>query len=192
LKNFIRKPRAINWQNYPWKHASLLSAAVLSLYLILTSAWLTFHEYKVERQLSEQSDRVNEALAIQKKYRLQQEWQQQLSQPFNDLKPYWNTWHVVLNIVEMGAEINSVHYKKGEVTISGKAKKDAKATDILVSLNSLSLIESPRFTSPVRNSRGREEFTISFGFAMHAPNNTVENLTEQYAKTQESPNAASK
>lgn len=191
LKNFIRKPNAIEWQSYPWKKAGVLIVSVLSLYLVLTSTWLAFNEYRIAHQLNEQSKRVNEALAVQKQYRLQEEWSQVLSQPFNDLKPYWNTWHVVLNIVEMGAEIKSVHYKQGEITIQGKAKKGAKATDILVKLNALNVIESPRFTSPVRNSRGQEEFTISFGFTTVAPNKIVDPLIKQ-VKAQGSPNAASK
>jgi hypothetical protein len=199
FKNFILPPKVIDWKRYPWKKASILSVGVLSLYLALTSGWLVFKEYRVEQQMTMQADKVNEALALQKHYREQQEWQQQLSQPFDDLKPYWNTWQVFLNIIATGAEIKSVQYKKGEITLRGKAKKEAKATDILVKLNALDYIESPKFISPVRNFRGQEEFAISFGFskqvAKQSPNQVnseVNSKDNNQTTAQEADNAASK
>jgi len=209
LKNFILTftPSTISWKSYPWKKASLLSVAVLALYLVLSSSWLLFEEYRVEQQLLMQADQVNEALALQKTYQQQLQWQQQLSLPFDDLKPYWNTWQVFLNIIATGAEIKSVQFKKGEITLRGKAKKEAKATDVLVKLNAIDYIDSPKFISPVRNFRGQEEFSISFGFSKQVAKqvikqvakpvtkqspNQINNQVNSQATAQEADNAASK
>ena len=61
-KCFMMKRNAINWKAYPWKQAGSLSTILISLYLLLTSAWLLFEENRIEQQLTAQSNKVDQAL----------------------------------------------------------------------------------------------------------------------------------
>ena len=164
IKDFFVAPQKQIKQSYSLPKIAAICGTVLVVYLLVSSAWLVFKEYRVELALNEQAEQVNQALDLQKQYQQQLAWQEQLSVPYQDLEPYWNAWQVFIEIIASEAEVKSLQLKNGEITVRGKAKKNAKATDVLVKLNEIPYIVSPRFIAPIRKHKGLEEFAISFSF----------------------------
>ena len=132
---------------------------------MLSSAWLVYKNQQLEHELAGQKQQVNQALSLQKNYQQQLQLKNRLTEPLNEVFPYWNTWPVVLEAISVGAEFSAVHYKSSKVTLHGIADKNIKATDVLVTLSENPNVNSPSFSQPVRKYRNKENFAISFNFA---------------------------
>ncbi|MBL0710114.1 MAG: hypothetical protein JJV99_03705 [Colwellia sp.] len=165
LQGFMVNVNSINWQNYPWKQAGIITTVVLTVYLMLSSSWLVVKQQLLEQQLATQRVQVNKALSLQKKYQQQLQWQAVLTEPLQDEFSYWNTWPIVLDAASVGAKFTAIHYKNSKVIIHGTANKSVKATDVLAKLSENTKVVSPSFSQPVRKYRGNEKFAISFSFA---------------------------
>ncbi|MDO6426500.1 PilN domain-containing protein [Thalassotalea sp. 1_MG-2023] len=162
LQGFFIKSEKVNWKHYPWKEAGIICSAVFTSYLILTSGWLTLREAQLEYALTTNTEQVNESLALQKAYQTQLSRHQQLQVPLQQQIPHWNLWHVALDVIALESTLKSIVYKNETVTIQGWADKGNRATDILAKLTKNPYVLQPSFSKPVRKSRGREEFSISF------------------------------
>jgi len=159
------KRKQFNWRSYPWKQAAITSSIIVALYLVFSSGWLLIKQYQQEKQLSEQTAEVNQALALQKQLQKQGELQKTLIEPLAEQVPYWNVWPVLLETISVGAKIKALHYKNDKITIHGTANKTVKATDILAALSQNPYVQSPSFSKPMRKYRGKEQFSIAFSFA---------------------------
>ncbi|PCH94200.1 MAG: hypothetical protein COB83_12260 [Gammaproteobacteria bacterium] len=164
LQGFVINSNSINWQNYPWKQAGVITTIVFTVYLMLSSGWLVFKQQQLEQQLIAQKTQVNQALSLQKKYQQQLQWQAVLAEPLKDAFPYWKTWPILLEAVSVGAKFTAVHYKNSKIIIHGTANESIKATDVLAKLSKNTNVASPSFSKPVRKYRGKEDFAISFSF----------------------------
>ena len=165
FSDFFVKTEQQTWQNYPWKKAGIISGVFFAVYLALSSAWLVYQQQQLQAQLTAQSSEVDQALSLQKQFKQAQQWQRLLTEPLQDLQPYWNVWPVVLETLNTGARLSGVHYKGDLVTLRGETNKETKATDILAKLAKNTKVLSAKFASPVKAYRGKERFTISFSFA---------------------------
>ena len=166
LQQFILKTKQLNWKNYPWRQGGMISSVIIAVYLTLTSTWLLFQKHHIEQQLIDQTEQVNEALALQKKYNEQNQWQQILALPLANQSPYWNVWPIVLETISLGVVIQSLQFTNDEFILRGRANESIKATDILANLSKNINIISPSFSTPVRSFRGKDEFTINFTLAI--------------------------
>jgi len=165
LHGFFIKRKSIDWQNYPWKQASVICTITFALHLALSSGWLVYKQHALDQKLSGQITKVNQALNLQKQYKKQSQWQQTLITPLKKQVPYWNVWPIILESISVGTVIKSIHYKNDKIMMSGVANKSIKATDVLAKLAKNPYVESPTFSKPVRKYKNKEEFTISFNFA---------------------------
>ncbi|WP_085282483.1 hypothetical protein [Colwellia chukchiensis] len=163
LAGFFLSREKTDWQQYPWKMATIVSGSFLVCYFALSSAWLVYKNHQLEQQLAQQSEQVNIALNLQKQLRQQIQWQATLAQPLQQQTPYWNAWPLVLESIHAGARITGLAYKGNAITINGITKDDSKATDILAKLSQNAMALAPSFSKPVRKHRGSEQFAISFG-----------------------------
>jgi hypothetical protein len=162
LQGFLVASQKRQWKSYPWKSMATISCIMLTIYLALTSAWLVYEEYSVNKQLNQQKSTLNHAFSLQKQYKQQEEKQRLLVVPLKEQIPYWNVWPVVLACIDVGSQITGLHYKNNKIIFHGTAKKGIKATDILAALSENKAVLSPEFSKPVRKNRGREQFAISF------------------------------
>jgi hypothetical protein len=165
LQGFLVQLTDTNWKDYPWKQAGIITATVVTAYLMASSAWLVFKQESLEYKLAAQKAEVNQALSLQKKYQQQLQWQQTLSEPLEGTFPYWHTWPTVLEVIAVGSKITAVHYKNNKIIIHGETNKEIKATDVLSKLSDNPNVVSPNFSQPVRKRRNQENFAISFSFA---------------------------
>ena len=179
LPNFLVSSDDINWQNYPWKQAGVITSIVLAIYLALSSGWLVVKQQQLEQQLSEQTVEVNQALTLQKAYQLELQWKNLLVEPVKDLFPYWNTWPIVLDAISVGAEFTAIHYENSKIILDGTANDSIKATDVLAKLSENAHVKSPSFSQPVRKYRGKEDFAISFSFAKPLSPQTAKQTAKQ-------------
>ncbi|OKY24656.1 PilN domain-containing protein [Thalassotalea sp. PP2-459] len=162
LQGFVVKSEKINWQDYPWKEAGIIAVTLFSGYLLLTSGWLVLRNAHLDYALTNKAEQVNESLSLQKAYQTAVSQHKQLQAPLQNQNPHWNIWHIALDVIASGAQLKAILYKNETVTIQGWANEGQRATDILSKLTKNPYLMQPSFSKPVRKSRGREEFSISF------------------------------
>ncbi|WP_448246064.1 hypothetical protein [Thalassotalea agariperforans] len=165
LQNFFITRKKVNWQDYPWKQAGIITSIVFSVYLAITSAWLILKQYHIEGQLTSQKVQVEQALKLQKQYIEQKEWLQALSKPLLNQVEYWNVWPIVLETISVGVNIKLLQFKNNKIIMSAITNDSIKATDVLANLSKNPYVIAPGFSTPVRNHRGKDEFTITFSLA---------------------------
>jgi len=92
------------------------------------------------------------------------------SQPFlNQLKETSPLWLVLINIYP-DIQLSNVRIANNRFVIRGKADK---ATDIVAKLNAITGIDDAQFDFPVRRSRNKDVFVISFTVTEHKKNKTM-------------------
>lgn len=182
LKSFWLAPQSKKAEAWPWQKALAPLALVGVSYVALTSAWIKLQQVTVEKELSDKQASIAQAFKLQKQHNDLQSYFDELNKPILEHSPFWESWRVIAEIIEMGATIRSVELKHGKVTIQGTANKGIKATSILETLMQNEMISSPGFSKPIRKSRGKEQFTIEFLFAENADNVSEKPLTTQVSK----------
>lgn len=182
LSGFFVNLNNINRLNYPWKQAGVISVLVLTIYLALSSAWLSFEQQHLSQKIIDQKPQVNQALALQKDYQQHLQWQEALAEPLSNAFPYWHTWQIALEAIAVGADINAIHYQNEKIILHGTADSDIKATDVLAKLSENPNVLSASFSQPVRKYRNKEDFVISFSFAQTKAKQSPEHTAKQLTK----------
>lgn len=171
---FTLKKQSKGANQFPWKAASILSGLLLTLYLTISSVYLVYQEQQLQQQLQAQTQQVNEALSLQKKYNKEKQWQAQLVTPLQQSTAHWQVWPIALDAIKVGAKVQTILYKHGVFRVNGQTDKGVKATDVLAKLSENPNVELPKFASPVRARHGQEKFAITF--ALKSPINSADEV----------------
>lgn len=144
------------------KFSAIPMVGIFSVYLLLSSSWLTWRNWQLENQLAEQNQGVIEALAVQTRYDDASETLMNLEHFLSNQQAKSLLWLVLaklLNEEESETRITAIRFNDERFVILGET---AKATDLLTSLLAMSEIKDPKFDFPVRKGKKSESFNISF------------------------------
>ena len=175
---FTLNANKLSLNSFPWKVSAVLSVSVFSVYLSLSSLWLIYKEHQLTNEIKAQQSQVNEALTLQRAFQQELQWQKLLFTPTQNISPHWDTWKILLEAVNVGAQFKNLEFKNKIVTFHGTADESVKATDILAKLSDNPKVQSASFSQPVRKYRGKEDFVISFSF-VEKTNGHVSQLKSQ-------------
>ncbi|WP_286265491.1 hypothetical protein [Thalassotalea atypica] len=161
LKEFPKKalisPKEwINLEKLHWLYAAPLLTALV--FYVLTNSYLAFNIYSQEASLGAEGDRVSNVLMQKQEIDTKRALLNQLSTELADQKIAHNNWDIVYQIVEEGATLTRITYKKGELTVRGKTDK---ASTLLAMIAEHQGVASASFKGSVRKSGNQESFVIN-------------------------------
>jgi hypothetical protein len=161
----------------------LPAAAILSVYLGLTSAWLAWQQNSLETQIAAEKSQLRQALSLQDDFNRQQNKLSNLVTFFAQQQPNALVMLTLASLIE-DAQIDVLRFVDGRFILLGKtnqAPKDSeaeantaesddsnkdkpiyRATEFLEKLISLPNVTDARFDAAVRRSNNYENFTVSF------------------------------
>lgn len=132
--------------------------SVFFLYLILSSAYLVFQEWRITAKLENSSDEVNQALLIQNEYnKLTTELVKQ--QSFIDTQSIKTPFWTVVEPLFQEASFRSIRFRNQRFVLNGETEQATRLLELLISNP---LVEDAKFDNQVRKSRRNEVFIISF------------------------------
>ncbi len=153
---FLNRPF---WRRFS-ESAALAGAASLAvgfLYLLLSSGYLWAHARFVESRLVEISPKVSELIIAQRQLGELEGQVTDITQELSARRLTFDHWRLVKLMVDQGASISYLQYVDSQLTIRGLA---TSATQILGIVSAAEGVQGARFSSPVRQSGEREEFSI--------------------------------
>jgi len=156
----------------------LPASIVFSVYLGLSSAWLSWQQSSLLQQVAEQKTEIGKALNTQDKFSIAQNELLALNGFLAQQQAKSLVWLTLSNVIE-DVEIRTLRYINGRYIFIGrthkKRKKTAelnagdkseklifKSTDFLEKLIKQKHVVDAKFDSAVRRSRSYESFTVSF------------------------------
>jgi hypothetical protein len=179
LQGLVVNLNRVKLNTYPWKLAAVISTTVFTVYLSLSSIWLLYKEHQLTQNIDSQKSQVEQALILQRTYQQQLQWQKLLSAPTDNMLPYWHTWSILFEAIDVGAKFKTLTYRDRTVTLNGTANETIKATDILAKLSDNPHVQSASFSQSLRVYRGKEDFVISFSFVEKRNVQTEQSKTQQ-------------
>ncbi|NTS76913.1 hypothetical protein HR060_08520 [Catenovulum sp. SM1970] len=151
---------SVSKSDYPhiFKALGVPSVLVLSLYLMMSSAYVAYQSSQLTTKNASQNEQISLAFSLQDKYSNTYSQLDKLELFTQSQKSKSEVWLVLAMLYEH-AEISSLRYQNERFVILGKA---AKATDFLSRLSNIPGIYDAKFDFPTRKSKKTESFNISF------------------------------
>jgi len=159
LSCFINLPKPASTTKL-LKNIFIPVAAVLTVYLSLTSGYLLYREANVQTQLAEQSQQVSQALDNQQKYDARVNQYHELVGFLKNKQPKSPIW-LVLSDAFTQAQFSSIRLVNNRYVVRGKTEKAINLLELLVKHP---LVKEAKFDSPTRTRKKQEYFTISLAF----------------------------
>lgn len=159
-----------------------------SVYLALSSAYVSFQYNSAESQIDEQSDSINAVLRLQSQIAQRT---QELTQ-FEDINeqqpPLWRVWQILAPFYGQEVKVKFIRYNDEQVYFSGEA---GSASTILESMLDNPMVLDPAFTTAVKKQRNdKESFIIRFSLAPYdasqdkqAADTAVDSVVESVAES---------
>lgn len=157
IASFIKLPNVENRIDLI-KKIAVPALAVLTLYLVTTSTYLTYKKYDLQQQFSVQRNNVTQALAQQVEFDTKTSHYNALKQftaTQKNSSPFW----LMMAEVFPTAQFTNIRINNERFVLRGSA---AKATELLENLSQYKQVNDARFDFPVRKVREKENFVISF------------------------------
>jgi len=132
--------------------------SVLFLYLMLSSAYLVFQDWRITAKLENSSDEVNQALLIQNEYNKLTNTlvkQQSFIDTQSTKTPFWT----VVEPLFQEARFRSIRFRNQRFVLNGETEQATRLLELLISNP---MVEDAKFDNQVRKSRRNEVFIISF------------------------------
>ncbi|WP_143764321.1 hypothetical protein [Cognaticolwellia mytili] len=157
LSSFIRLPKNESKLQL-LKNISLPLFLSLSLYLALSSAYLTAKQYNLQQKLSRQSEEVSQALGQQQLF--DQQWAAySANKAFfamaENKAPFW----LIIADLFPEAQFNNIRIVDERFVLRGKT---LNATSLLELLSKKPQVMDAKFDFPTRKQRNLDSFVISF------------------------------
>jgi hypothetical protein len=137
---------------------ALTAGALGIVYIALTSAYIGFSQWQVEKQLSQDSDELRQALRLETKNNVLRDKLNMYQSVTQNFAVTSHIWALLLPLFEL-AKFSQVQLDNKRYILSGEADK---ATDILSVLTNTSNVRDAKFDLPVSKIRSKERFTVSF------------------------------
>lgn len=162
LQGFNSERLKVGLAKVNWRAAGAAIASIVTLYLLLTSAFLYMYNSATHNQLTEQREELNEVFRIQRNLEFQQSAIETLTSKAESSPPVSGAWKVVLELLRpKDVELLTFRFENNKFTIRARAEK---ATVIVERLTGLDETDNVEIASPVVNSRGREIVTVTFNY----------------------------
>ncbi|GHF80871.1 hypothetical protein [Thalassotalea marina] len=133
-------------------------SVICSLYLLVSSGYLLFKGYSLEKGIDELSVSANSSLQVKTSVA-------ELSQRYKTLKlflqdkfPESTVWQLIFTLFN-DAEFSNIRLEDGRYVLRGSTEKSTKLLNII---NESGMAHDAKFDFPVRKNRGKEVFVISF------------------------------
>lgn len=157
LFSFIKTPKVADRLTL-LKNMCVPLFLVLTVYLALTSFYLTYQNTHIAQQISSQSSEVS--IALQQQQNVDQNLARYLALQafFKDKKTTSQFWLVMAELFPQ-AQFSNIRTSGPRFVLRGKA---TQATQVLELLSKNTRVQDAKFDFPTRKSRGLENFVISF------------------------------
>ena len=159
--DFYVKRDAVQFHAFPWRPAAALAAAVLGLYLLVSSAFLWVHGAWLDRQLSRGAGQADLALDSRRQLRATQQFYDAMDAQRTEAIPRWVAWPIFLDLVKEENLMVAIRTSQVGVLFIGRTDR---ATDTLARLKRDPRVASAEFKLPVTTVVGLEAFTIEVVF----------------------------
>jgi hypothetical protein len=138
--------------------AAIVFSVTLIGYLAFAAAWLEGMYWWRSKQLERYGSDVAALVDLQREIGVLSHQQAKAAEVFSN-RPYSiEIWQLVAEVWKRNGVLKSVSFENGRVSFIGMAPV---ATEVLQGLSEHSLVQSAQFTSPVRESRGAQDFSIA-------------------------------
>ncbi len=139
-----------------------LAAAILIVYLFASTAYLLTVKSLREKQLAALGPEVAELLRAQRDMESLSKRVNSVVTVVNSRVDSFRAWSLVPLVWDSGGVINGLAFKDGRVLIRGAT---ADATSLLSQISRDTAFYSVKFEAPLRESSGRQEFSIGAGLS---------------------------
>ncbi|WP_088331531.1 hypothetical protein [Lacimicrobium sp. SS2-24] len=152
------------WSLASWR--SVFAGAVLAFVLLngINFFFLKYQNTSIDNAIEELD--VRHAIELRNAVSKKNQLLASLSQVASSAASEETLWHMLLTCMDAGADVQFVRSTPEELEVRFEADK---ATDILSLLRQHSGVENAEFSTPVRESVGRERFTISMTLSAVGP-----------------------
>lgn len=144
-------------QSFPWKKLIVGVAGIGAVYLLCMSLYLYGYSMMSERRLAQITPQVSDVLTQQDKLQRTRQQLTQLAANLMDGELLNQYWVVVATAHQLKASVDYSNYNGETLSIGGQADD---ALEVLRKLHELPEVASAEFGTPLRNSRGRQQFRI--------------------------------
>jgi hypothetical protein len=138
-----------------WLSVGIGTSVALTIFLAFHIGYLQLRTYWLDQDIAQQQ--IKEVVSLQNQYKQQSTALFSLEKSLYTNTQSINYWNVLATIMENDGAILRVNYndEKFEVRV-----QSSLATDTLQTLGNLPNVDIAEFTTPVRESLGKERFTI--------------------------------
>lgn len=147
---------------FAWQQALTLSAGVIVLYGLISTAYLSVDRWWTEQQLAEIEPAVSDVLADQNAVNQARATIEELQRFQTNWRAVNNFWQVYRVTEEQNVELRFLRGDFRELTLSGLAEN---ALPFMQDLNASGAVATSDFASPVRANGGQQSFIIEMTLA---------------------------
>ncbi|WP_076410999.1 hypothetical protein [Shewanella sp. UCD-KL12] len=142
----------------------LLPAIVCaSVYLALSTAYVSFQYNRAESKIDEQADSINAVLRLQSQIAQRTQELAQFENINEVQPPLWRVWQIFAPFYAQEVTVKFIRYNNEQVYFSAEAES---ASNILESMLDNPMVLDPEFTTAVKKQRNdKESFIIRFSLA---------------------------
>lgn len=155
--SFIKKPKTEDAKSLLIQAVTPI-LSVITIYLLVSSAYISIKLSSAENKLAQQAQQVTELLEIQNSLIDDQDKYQQLTKFLNNRTNVSGLWVVIAPIFKT-ATIKNITIQDDKFLIRGQTKS---ATLLLDTLTNNPNVLTAKFETPVRKNRNIEQFNLSF------------------------------
>ncbi len=153
----VKQEKKLDFQELV-KPLCLTLGGAISLYLVVSSAYLELQGYRIDAQIADNTEQVNQALSIQNEYNMLTE-KLLRQQAFIESQAVKTSFWFVLEPLMQQAKFRTIRFRNDRYVLNGETKQATKLLDMLIQDP---LVTDAKFDSQIRKSRNNEVFTISF------------------------------
>ncbi len=137
----------------------LPSLATFFVYLLMSSAYVSFKHSRVSQAVNAQQDEIAQVLTLQNELAELREQYQSYNTLHQQKQPVWQIWTVLHNLFERGVQFQFIRFTGEFVFIKARYKSASEVLEYLYDINTIS---EATYTTSVKKEGAFDVFIIKF------------------------------